>query len=205
MGTMLTIAWDRDDVLNDLMREWFVQTWLPEHTACTLTYGDLKENPPHRILGVSRQEYLESLDRFRDTDASDRMSPLDDVVAWFEKNGARCQHLVLTATPMASVPSSSAWTFRHFGAWIRGFHFVPSPRPDDSHPEYDVDKGSCLKRLGMVDILVDDSPANIAAAAEAGIRTVLVPRPWNEGRGTIVDALAELDGLLAQDASAPIR
>ena len=26
---MLTIVWDIDDVLNDLMRDWFTESWLP--------------------------------------------------------------------------------------------------------------------------------------------------------------------------------
>ena len=60
---MRTLVWDIDDVLNDLMRSWFTEEWLPTHPDCRLAYADLLENPPHRVLGIAEAEYLASLDR----------------------------------------------------------------------------------------------------------------------------------------------
>ena len=50
---MLTIVWDVDDVLNDLMAVWFRDAWLPKHAACPVRYEEITENPPHRVLGSS--------------------------------------------------------------------------------------------------------------------------------------------------------
>ena len=47
---MVTIAWDVDDVLNDLMRHWFKSTWKTTHPECKVIYEDLSENPPRQIL-----------------------------------------------------------------------------------------------------------------------------------------------------------
>ena len=62
---MKTIVWDVDDVLNNLMQSWLETAWLPAHPACQITYRLLTENPPHHLLGISKIEYLQSLDDFR--------------------------------------------------------------------------------------------------------------------------------------------
>jgi beta-phosphoglucomutase-like phosphatase (HAD superfamily) len=48
---------------------------------------------------------------------------------------------------------------------------------DDLHCSYD--KVSRCVELG-IDVLVDDSPVNLAAAAEAGIAAATIVHPWNE-------------------------
>jgi len=194
---MRTIVWDRDDVLNDLMGCWFRQRWLVDHPGCALRYEGLTANPPDAVLGVPRSEYLASLDRFRASGDYDAMEPLAEVRRWFQQNGQRYRHVVLTATTLTSAPAAAAWVFRHFGPWVRAFLFLPAHREAEDLPRYDSDKGQSLRWFGSADVLVDDSPANIEAARREGVAGVLVPRPWNDARGTPADALAQLDDLLA--------
>ena len=193
---MLTIAWDRDDVLCELMRSWFVETYRPCHPGASACFEDITDNPPCESLGMSREDYLASLDAFRASPAFDELAPVTAVVNWFERNGHRCRHVVVTATTLASAPSAAGWTFRHFGKWVRSFHLLPAYRPGEDLPDYDTDKGDILAWLDNVDVLVDDSPDNIAAAGRAGVKGILTPQPWNDAPGTIVDALARLDRLL---------
>ncbi len=187
---MITIAWDVDDVLNDLMRAWLERWWLPAHTDCSAGYADLTENPPHRRLGITREEYLEDLDAFRLSPLAQEMAPVPEVIAWFEEQGATARHLALTAAPLRTVPLTAAWVLRHFGRWIRSFHVVPSPRPGVGAPTYDQTKADFLRWWGRVDLLVDDNPAHVAAAQQVGIRAVLWPQPWNAARATVAQALA---------------
>ena len=35
---MKTIVWDVDDVLNDLMRDWLTQWWMPAHPETKIDY-----------------------------------------------------------------------------------------------------------------------------------------------------------------------
>lgn len=191
---MLTIAWDVDDVLNDLMRSWLRDEWLPRHPECGVSYGDLRSNPPQTLLGVSLDEYLASLDRFRRSRYAE-LQPLPEAKGWFERHGHRYRHLALSAVPLESAPVSAAWVLRHFGAWIRSFHFVPSRRPGGSIPVYDAGKSDFLRWLGKADVLVDDTAANVEAAREAGFQAVLMPRPWNGGAGTDACALGALERL----------
>jgi FMN phosphatase YigB (HAD superfamily) len=59
-----------------------------------------------------------------------------------------------------------------------------------------------------IDILIDDSPLNISAAIEQGIRTATILHPWNAELCEVEDVIgahdwAELSGLLAPVLAAP--
>lgn len=187
---MLTIIWDVDDVLNDLMFVWFEQAWRPCHPECRLSKEDLSENPPHRLLGVSHGEYLASLDAFRLSEKGIcQLTPVSELLAWFHRHGNRFRHAALTATPMAAAPLSAKWVFKHFGFWIRSVNFVPSKREGESIPAYDRNKGEYLQWCGRGDVVVDDNPQTIAEAAALGLRSILIPRPWNRSDLTLAETL----------------
>jgi hypothetical protein len=188
---MLTIVWDVDDVLNALMRDWFDQEWKPTHPECRLSYDELTENPPHRVLGITRREYLDSLDRFRLSSAARGMSPNPEVFAWFRTHGTDFRHIALTARPLDTAPSAAEWVMRHFGDYIRVFGVVPC-RSAPATPVYDGSKGDFLEWWGRGDILVDDSRDNINGAERIGVCGVLFPQPWNGGLpGRTLEALTE--------------
>jgi hypothetical protein len=189
---MKTIAWDVDDVLNDLTRAWLAGVWLPSHPERVIRYEDLHENPPHALLGVSKPEYLASLDGFRASEEALRMGPAVAVLGWFAENGGQARHVAITATPLRAAPQSAAWVIRHYGRWIRSFHFLPSPRDGEDLPAYDASKGEALGRMGGADLLIDDNPQNLAAARAAGVPTMEFPRPWNHCPLTVEETLWQL-------------
>jgi hypothetical protein len=174
---VLTFVWDIDDVLNDLMRSWFTEEWLPGHPECRLAYSDLLENPPHRVLGISKTGYLASLDAFRLSEKARAMAPNGGILDWFRCHGARHRHMALTARPLDSVPYLSEWLFHHF---------------ENGVPRYDTNKEDFLRWFGKADVLIDDSRENIAAARGLGIRNVLYPQPWNGNRSTVEETLRQL-------------
>ena len=194
---MLTIVWDVDDVLNDLMRCWFLHGWLPEHPECRVPYEALTCNPPHAVLGVQINEYLASMDRFRKTEQGCNLSADPQVLEWFRGRGHRFRHVALTARPLETAPDVAHWVFRHFGAWIRCFGVVPS-RPEDGVPVYDRTKGEYLAWLGRGNVLVDDSNDNIAQAASLGLRTLQCAQPWNTSALTISAVLQELSQMAGE-------
>jgi FMN phosphatase YigB (HAD superfamily) len=196
---MRTLVWDVDDVLNDLMRAWFVEAWRPAHPATRLAYEDLVENPPHRLLGVSLETYLASLDAYRASPAGSGLPPDAAVLAWFRRHGAAYRHLALTSTPRAHAPQAAAWVLHHFGDWIRTVSFVPSLRAGEALPAYDGSKAGFLRWLGRGDMLVEDNPEAVRKASALGLGTILVPRPWNRGR---VPLVASLEALVGPDAAA---
>ena len=196
-GLRPTVVWDVDDVLNDLMASWLEQAWAPAHPDQPVAYAQVLANPPHELLGIDRGAYLASLDDFRTGDGYAAMLPNPRILAWLDVNGECCHHVALTATALGAAPSTSAWVLRHFGRWIREFAFVPADRPGEDLPRFDADKGAWLARLGVPAVLVDDGPANLAAATAAGAATIRWPQPWNSGTGSQEDALGELDRWLA--------
>jgi hypothetical protein len=191
---MLTIAWDVDDVLNDFMHDWLELGWRPRHPACHVTYGELRANPPHQVLGVSLSEFLGSLDDFRHTRFSE-LAPVPEALDWFRQHGDSYRHIALTAIPLDSAPLSAAWVMRHFGRWIRSFHLVPSARAHSDAPVYDRTKQDFLSWFEKATVLVDDHPGNINAARSLGIRATVMPRPWNGAPGTVASAFTELGSL----------
>jgi hypothetical protein len=188
---MLTIVWDVDDVLNDLMQSWFTAAWKPAHQNCGLSYTDITENPPDRVLGISRAEYLASLDEFRLSEQCRNMRPNAKVLQWLDRHGRCFRHMALTARPLATAPSGAEWLFRHFGGYVRGFWVVPS-RLDASLPSYDRDKRDFLRWFGQADVLVDDNEENIRAAEDMGICGVVYPQPWNTSPLAVEDVLGFL-------------
>jgi hypothetical protein len=188
---VLTIVWDVDDVLNDLMYQWFVTEWVPSHPDCLVAYSGLAANPPHASLGATLPEYLESMDLFRKSDAGIALTPNPEVLAWFSRYGSHSRHIALTARPLESAPEVAAWVFRHFGKWIRCFGVVPS-RQTDNAPEYDQSKGDFLRWLGKGDILVDDTPANLEHAQQLGLKAFAWPQPWNGSTMSTTEILHDL-------------
>jgi hypothetical protein len=191
---MLTIVWDVDDVLNDLMRQWFTSCWLQDRAGCEISYHELIENPPDAVLSISRAEYLSSLDEFRRTERAREMEPNRIVLQWMRQHGDRFRHIALTSRPLGTAPNVADWVLRHFGAWIRCIGVVHT-REDDEFPVYDRTKGEFLDWLKCGDVMVDDSPENIRQAQSRGLKTLLYPQPWNSSTLSVDALLNELTKL----------
>jgi hypothetical protein len=195
---MKTVAWDVDDTLNSLTREWLDNWWSPRRSGAAVRFEQLAENPPHRLLGVAGEEYLASLDAFRLSEQATRIVPVPEVMRWFHEHGDRARHLALTATPIASASASAAWVMKYYGTWIRAFNFVPSPRMDSTAPVYDSNKTAFLRWFEKVDILVEDNPEVLAEARNLGIQTVEIPQPWNNSKITLSASLKHLADLILE-------
>jgi len=189
---MKTLAWDVDDVLNSLMRVWFEEFITNSQREIKIGYDQLSENPPLKLLGITMKQYHVSLDEFRLSGRYERLEPNGEILNWFNVYGHCCRHLALTAVPLAAAPISSAWVLKHFGKWIRTFHFVPSKRSEEAIPVYDRSKVDFIDRHGNIDILIDDNFEHIEQAAQIGLQGILITQPWNAGKIDMSDNLAYL-------------
>jgi hypothetical protein len=192
------VIWDVDDVLNELMREWFEQWWQPRNGACRVCYAEIAANPPHEVLGITEVDYLASLDEFR-TARFDALVPRREVLGWFEAHGTRGHHVALSAPPEEFAHVSASWVIRNFGRWIRTFAFVPARRgrPDVADPQ--TAKRDYLAWLGQGNVFLDDRESNVAAARELGLTGIVVPQPWNRSpHASLRSALDELTSVIAR-------
>lgn len=187
---MKTIAWDVDDVLNNLMQEWL--EWFKKINDIKINFEELTENPPDKILGISLSEYQKSLDEFRLSENYQKMEPVGAVLDWFKKHGHDFRHIALTSTPLNTASTTAQWVFRNFGNWIRTFHFVPSKRDNIVTPDYERDKSDFFRWFDKVDVFIDDNLENINKAEQVGIRVMLWKRPWNNADKTWQEILDEL-------------
>ena len=188
---MLTIAWDVDDVLNDLMKNWLEKWWNPGNADRAFNYEDLTKNPPHQLLGVELSDYLKSLDAYRMSGYYAQLQPKKEVLSWFKKQGYHYRHMALTAVPRIAASISSSWVFEHFGEWIRTFHFVPSFRPEDVLASYESTKSAYLEWLDRADIFIDDHEGNVQGVIKSKkIKCYTVSRPWSQS-GISIGAILE--------------
>ena len=195
---MITIAWDVDDILNDLMRCWLVNKWLPEHPDCKVCFEQIIQNTPEKFIGSTKEKYYSSLDSFRLSKAYLDMKPDPKILGWFENSGYKARHIALTSVPIKAAHISADWVMRNFGKWIRSFNFVPSIRKGEQALEYGHTKADYLKWLNKVDVLVEDSEQNIREAKKLGIRGILVGKPWNKSNVSVTDALAQINGIIGK-------
>lgn len=187
---MLTVAWDVDDVLNNLLQLWFENEWLPNNPQCSLKYDDLTENPPNQVIGISRKDYLASLDNFRLTEKVTEQQPVGEVIEWFKQYGSSFEHIALTAAPLQAAQFSARWVINNFGSWIRTFHFIPPHRNGQNIIQYDKSKADFLKRLNSESVIfIDDTEENVNKVKEAGFDGILMPRPWNSNNASINETL----------------
>ena len=174
------------------MYTWLKEWWKQKHSDCALSHKDFTTNPPHQLLGVELDEYLHSLDEFRCFGYYEQMQPNPKVLEWFQKQGFLFRHIALTAVPRVAAHISASWVIRHFGDWIRTFHFVPSARSEELPASYESTKAGYLKWLNLADIFIDDNEKNIQEVSLTGIRCFLVSRPWNSGGMKIEEILTSL-------------
>lgn len=189
---MKTIVWDVDDVLNGLMYSWFQEHRDLYNPSSTLKYQDLTQNPPHEILGITINEYLSSLDNFRNSEKGRNLKPSQQILDWFKRDGAKFRHIILTARSKQTVPGLAEWVFHYFGDWIRTLSFIPANRQGEKLPIYDKCKADFLKWLGKADYFIDDSAENVKAAEEIGSTSFLFPQPWNNGQLTVEQILEKI-------------
>lgn len=189
------LVWDVDDVLNNLTEEWF---YLCGRRFRDIPYESLRSNPPDEVLQITRSEYLKSLDAYR-MGNQHKLKVRSEVMEFFQKYGARYQHIALTAVPRAFAGISAQWVFTALGNWIRTFHFVPSVRENCAVIGYDADKTGFLKRLQEVTLFIDDSEQNIFSARKAGFKAELFPCPWNRARDESTSTFLEKISYIGQE------
>lgn len=187
----MLVAWDVDDVLNNLTLRWSDWAGFSISTTAPPT-GD----PSSWISsqGLEYGEYLRSLDDFRSSEYAGlqpNQAVLDVLREWPQ---AKTTHIALSATPIFAQSVVAAWTMKHFGEWLRAVWFCPSTRPGDPRSISLQSKGDVLRRIREPTLLVDDSVRNLESA-EGTSATVLYPRAWNTLHSQEISA-EELTSLL---------
>ena len=183
------LIWDIDDVLNDLMNLCISTT--AQKLKPGIKFEEIRNNPPLPELGCSLDEYRGILDECRNKYLFDQ-PPRKEVMAFFRDWGEHFRSITLSAAPLSITPRSSEWVLRHFGPWIQGTIFVPSPRKDA--PVLSASFSSKAEAVLALDgILIDDMPANVEKVRAAGGEALYFPAPWNENKDmSIKDFFSEL-------------
>ena len=193
MSSTPIIIWDVDDVLNCMMESW-LNSWNQGNNS-NIALKDIKENPPHEILGTTKEMYLTSLDEFRNSESGKYVLANSIVMNWFEGHGNKFKHVACTARPIETMPNQAWWIYYNFGQWINTVHAIGAVR--DSKIDYQT--GSKADFISYIDtevIFIDDSEQNINAVSKIGAETILYPQPWNTSVYSEEEFIEELNNKL---------
>lgn len=184
------IIWDIDDVLNCLMVSW-LNHWNQNHDS-NINLIDIKKNPPHRVLGVTKDYYFNSLDEFRNSEDGKNVQENFSVKTWFEKNGDRFKHIACTARPIETMPNQAWWIFHNYGRWIKTVH-AASPIRDIKKDFQISSKADFISWIGTDAIFIDDIEENINTVSKIGVDTILYPQPWNSSKHSEEEFITKLN------------
>ena len=183
------LIWDIDDVLNELIPLCIDTT--AQKLKPGIKWTDVHSNPPLQELGCTLDEYRQVLDECRDSYLYD-CPPRQEVLEFFQEWGTHFRSVTLSSAPMHMAPRSAEWVLRHFGAWIQGTIFVPSPRKHVSVASaLFASKAEAVLALGGT--LIDDMPVNVEKVRAVGGKALYFPAPWNRNKDmSIKDFFSEL-------------
>jgi len=178
------IIWDFDDVLFPLTESWFAHRGKQMQSQIT-SFTEIIENPPHTLMGITIEAYLESLDSFRISNEAQEILPHKDIQNWFAMFGSDYNNEILTARPLHTLDAAKEWVARHFPNYFQGFGFVPSPRPGVDISGYPASKRAFIEEVGLKpQYFIDDKAKTVADIAQIpGVKSILYPAPWNAARG----------------------
>ena len=184
------IVWDADDVLNRLMFSW-LDYWNTINNT-NASYSELSQNPPDSIIGISRKEYIDSLDGFRNSESGKKVLTNDIVKNWFENHGNKFKHVACTARPIETMPNQAWWIYYNYGKWIHTVHAAKTVRDlmDNHHP---ATKADFISWMNKEVLFIDDSEENVNAVSETGSETMLYPQPWNSSKHSEEEFIAKLN------------
>ena len=146
----------------------------------------------HKILKISRKEYLNSLDKFREEKYLS-LQPRQEILEWFKQYGNKFYHIVLTSVSRKCAEKSVFWIIKYFGDWIQSVNFVYSEREDDNSIKYFNNKSEWIEWFGKVDYFIDDNEKSLKEAKilNPSLITFCPKQLWNSGED-IEDILDKL-------------
>jgi phosphoglycolate phosphatase-like HAD superfamily hydrolase len=107
---------------------------------------------------------------------------------------------IITARSDRDIEATELWLARHFfSSWpetFKGVHYGQSRAKDPAQRRL---KSALCRELG-IELMIDDTLSNARDCAEAGIRVLLLDRPWNQvgdaggGAGAADDASSGAGG-----------
>jgi len=193
MPERLIIVWDVDDVLNCLMESW-LDYWNKKNNS-NVCYNEIKNNPPNKILGISKKLYLSNLDEFRNSEAGKNVKVNSIIKSWFKKNGNRFINIACTARPIHTMYNQSYWIYKNFGKWIHSICVADPARDTKANINY-ISKAEYISLISRPVLFIDDSEENINSVSESGADTLVYPQPWNKNDLTIEEFLNKLNSKL---------
>lgn len=168
----LTIAVDIDDVLFPFIVG--VAEFYNQRHGANLKVDDYNNYNIVEVWGCSLDDARKIVDEFLASDHG-HLAPIEGSIAAVNQLKKHFRVVSLTARNDIFEVGTTTWLKQHFPDLFDGIYFAGSQH--DGRPFRK--KGEICREIGA-DILIDDSPDNLASAVEHGVDGVLFgKRPWS--------------------------
>ena len=166
------IGFDFDDVLYDFNSGLFVfhnEKYGTSYTLKDVTRYDFKE-----LWQCDEKEALRRMKEFVRSEYHDRALPIEGAVEAVTSLELLHDLYVITARDENLAPATERVSAIHFPDRFKGIHYLHRNDINVLGTKGDV----CLSL--EIDLMVEDSLGNAEHLSQAGIRTLLFDRPWNQ-------------------------
>ncbi len=169
----MKIGIDFDDVLVD-----FVSAYIEfnnQKYGANLRYEDITTLAYNKVLGITVSEQDRRMFEFYQTEFFRNLLPFSEAREILQRISSRHLLFIVTARPYEILEETLASTHRHFTDIFSWVHF------GNGHARFGnyTSKAEICKRE-EIELIIDDSADNCAECHNAGIRAILLDRPWNK-------------------------
>ena len=188
---MAVIGIDIDDVLADTLQSFI--TFHNQRYGSALLLEQFTSYQWEEALGTSRTETWRRIEEFFAAGGVRNIPPIAGAQNVLLQLGVR--HTLIGVTSRAGIfeEVTPDWLEEHFPSLLSAVHYTmeePGHRPGKAQ--------TCL--LQKVDVMIEDQALFSMSCAEAGVRVLLLDRPWNRAasheRITRVTSWTEIPGVL---------
>ncbi len=126
------------------------------------------------IFGCSRGQVIMSMYQFQNTDLFANLPPAEQAEFSIAQLSRKNEFYVLTSRPEICRGQTETWIAKHFPLLLQNLYFTSDFHPNNSKPK----SGLCLDL--RIELMLEDAPRYALECAEAGVKTFLFDKPWNQ-------------------------
>jgi 5'(3')-deoxyribonucleotidase len=171
----MIIAIDLDDTLAESLQH-FIKFYNKKYIGkygVPIKFKDFTSYFLCDIRNMSREEELKIIKDYDTYHHRDEIEPINKAIEIVKELSKKHEIIIVTSRTKKVEKETRAWVKKYL-PMIKEIFFTREDYLDASKPKEDICK------TAYADVLIDDSLRHVTGCDKAGIRTILLNRPWNK-------------------------